>query len=181
MHSIRTLVILLPSAILLTGSACVRSGEANLVAPAEPSYFAGYVFQPKPISSSQTRVLISLCDVTEPTDIQVNVYDFGPDTNGDENLDLVLHPGSVPVSPGEVVFVRAKYTDAGMMVSDYNREKRFAVAVARNGVSVLMVDRADGTKLAGWVMTTGKLTGDVCLKKVSGRGGRLIHKCSTES
>ena len=180
MHPIRTLTILLPSAMLLSGSACVRSGETGPAPQAEPSYFAGYIFQPKPVASNQTRVLVSLCEAGEPTDIQVSVYDFGPDTNGDEDMDLVLHPGSAPIAPGEVVSVRAKYTDAtGTLESDYDREKRFAVGVARNGVSVLLVTNSDGTKRGGWVITTGKETGEVCLKNVSGRGGRLIHKRST--
>lgn len=178
MHPNRMLSVLLPAAILFAGFACVRSGKVDPVVQADSSYFAGNRFRPKPVSSGQTRVLVSMCDDSEPMDIQVSVYAFGPDTNGDEDLDLILNPGPVPISASEIELVQATYTDSGTRVSDYDSEKRFAIAVARNSVSVLMVDRADGTKRAGWVMTTGKVTDEVCLKTVSGRGGRLSCQVS---
>lgn len=178
MHPIRTLTALLSSFVLFTEFACVQVRETDPVARADSSYFAGYTFQSKPVSSGQMRVMASMCDTNEPTNVEVSVYDFGPDTNGDEDLDLILYPGSVSISPSEVVLIQAKYIHAGAQLSDYDSEKRFAIGVARNGVSVLLVDKGDGTKRAGWVMTTGKVTSDVCLKNLSGRGGRINHQPS---
>ena len=160
--------------LVLNSLACTPVSESAFDPQPEPAYFAGYTCVLKPTAPSQISVCVSLCTEQEPTDIEVNLYNFGPDTNADDDLAMVLHPGSASIPVDQVVSIRTMYTDSiGNRLSDYDSEKRFSIPVNRNGVSVLTLKEADGTIRANWVITTNKTVSDVCLNIVSARGGRL--------
>ncbi|QJW92490.1 hypothetical protein HNV11_23755 (plasmid) [Spirosoma taeanense] len=176
MNVVTTVFAALLSFILLGVIACQQEDTPAPKPQPVPSYFTGYDFAPKVVDDDNARAYGSLCDNTEPQDLDLNVYEFEPDTNIDEDVaDIMIPTYDEDGEPEEgptataIISVRKQYTTPeGAKVSDYDRMKRFVIDVEKNTINVLTIEKDNGEVILYGVFDTRNANAtpaEICFKK----------------